>query len=49
MTIREGSEEEKLYLDVPFPDNEQVKAAPRALASSPSIRTSRSQQLVSPS
>ena len=26
MTMREGSGEEKLYLDVPFPDKEQVKA-----------------------
>jgi Domain of unknown function (DUF5710) len=26
MTMRDGSGEEKLYLDVPFPDKEQVKA-----------------------
>jgi hypothetical protein len=26
MTTRKGPEEEKLYLDVPFHDNEQVKA-----------------------
>jgi hypothetical protein len=26
MTMREGSGEKKLYLDVPFPDKEQVKA-----------------------